>query len=111
MGWNVYDWRRILFTDETKNELRAPDGRTSLEKRKWMSFSKVTICRSKPYVLGRHTYDACEELVPLLRLVFKARRYVLQILDDQIVSFVSFVGSDFLIMHDNAWLHAAEDVI
>lgn len=53
---------------------------------------------------GGIDYDACTELVQILRPNVIARRYVLDILDEHVVPFAPFIGPDFSLMHDNAQL-------
>nr|CAI5838635.1 unnamed protein product [Callosobruchus analis] len=60
---------------------------------------------------GDIAYDACTELVRLPISALNARRYVLEILEEHVVPFAPFIGTDFLLMHDYAGPHVALYVI
>lgn len=116
-GWNLNDWRRVLFTDETRIGLRSPDGHCRVWRRDGERFAQACISPREPFAggslmfWGGIAYDACTELVPLPRPALNARRYVLEIFEEHVVPFALFIGADFLLMHDNARPHVALDVI
>lgn len=117
VGWNLNDWRRVLFTDETRIALRSPDGRSRVWRREGERFAQACISPREPFAGGSFmfwggiSYDARTELVPLPRPALNARRYILEIIEEHVVPFAPFIGPDFLLMHDNARPHVAADVV
>lgn len=112
MGWNEDHRGRVLFTDETRIGLWAPNTRTlRVWKRKGERFSQAYIFSKERFTVGTVlfwggiAYDV--ELLPLLRHALTEQRNVLEILDGNGVPFAPYIWPHFLvvmIMLDPTWL-------
>lgn len=116
VNWTNDQWSKVLFTDECRVALRAPDGRERVYRRRGERFLPITTRQTVSYqggsimVWGGICSDARTELVIVDRRL-TAARYIEEILQDHVVAFVDFIGrEDFLLMHDNARAHVAAEV-
>lgn len=116
VNWNVNDWKKVLFTDETRINLSAPDGRQKVWRRPGERYAQACFSTRVPFgggsvmFWGGISFDARTELVVVGRPALNAPRYVEHILEEHVIPFAPFIGPDFKLMHDNARPHSAECV-
>lgn len=117
VNWTNEQWSKVLFTDESRVALRAPDGRERVYRRRGERFLPITTRQTVSYqggsvmVWGGICSDARTELV-IVNHRLTATRYIEDILENHVVPFVDFIGrEDFLLMHDNARAHVARSVV
>lgn len=115
-NWTHEQWANVLFTDECRMALRAPDGRQRVWRRRGERFLPITTTQTVSFhggsimVWGGVSSDARTELVVVSNRL-NATRYVGEILQDHVLSYMGFIGHDnFLLMHDNARPHTAQCV-
>ncbi|KAG8255535.1 hypothetical protein J6590_090409 [Homalodisca vitripennis] len=53
-------------------------------------------------ISGWMIFEACTKLVCVLRRALNAQKYMADVLEEHVVPYVSFVGDDFIFLHDNA---------
>lgn len=113
VNWTTEQWSKVLFTDECRVALRAPDGRERVYRRRGERFLSITTRQTVSYqggsvmVWGGVCSEARTELVIVDRRL-TAAMYIEEILQDHVVPFVDFIGrEDFLLMQDNARAHTA----
>lgn len=112
-NWTVDDWSKVLFTDECRMALRAPDGRHRVYRRRNERYLPNTTVQTVSYdggsvmVWGGISCDARTELVVVDQRL-NAHRYIEEILQEHVVPYAGFIGNEtFLLMHDNARSHVA----
>lgn len=116
VNWTVNDWKKVLFSDETRVSLSSPDGRERVWRRRGERFAQACFSPRVPFgggsvmFWGGIQYDARTELVVIPRPALTAQRYVTDILEEHVVPFAPFVGHQFQLMHDNARPHSAAAV-
>lgn len=115
-NWSHDQWARVLFTDECRIALNAPDGRQRVWRRKGERYLAITTTPTVSFgggsvmVWGGVSSDARTELV-IVDNALTATRYVEDILQEHVVPFGGFIGYDqFILMHDNARPHVAHIV-
>lgn len=114
--WTVDDWKRVLFTDETRVSLKSPDGRDRVWRRPGERFSECAISQKEPFgggskmFWGGICFEARTELVPIRARSMNAEFYLENIIQDHVMPFAPFIGDTFLLMHDNARPHIARTV-
>lgn len=114
--WNLEDWQRVLFSDETRVSLHSPDGRQRVWRRVGERFADGCMSSRVPFgggsvmFWGGISFDARTELVCVPRPALNAHRYVTDILEEHVVPFAPFIGPNFILMHDNARPHSASVV-
>lgn len=115
-NWSLEDWGNVLFTDESRVALRAPDGRERVYRRRGERFLPITTRQTESFhggsvmVWGGISSDARTELV-IVEGRENAARYIEEILQEHVVPYVDFIGAEnFLLMHDNARAHTAQSV-
>lgn len=114
--WTVDDWKRVLFTDETRVALNSPDGRRRVWRRPGERNSQCCIVAKEPYgggslmFWGGISWEARTELVPIRGGSLTAQRYLAEILEDHVMPYMPFIGENALLMHDNARPHVAHIV-
>lgn len=107
-SWTHEQWSKVLWTDEWRVVLRAPTGRERVWRRHWERFLPITTTQTVCFhggsvlVWAGICSDTRTELVVVAgRLT--AVRYIREILQEHILPFVAFLGSeDFILMQDNA---------
>lgn len=116
-NWTVDDWKRVLFTDETRVSLKSPDGRERVWRRPGERFSACTISPREPFGGGSRMFwggicfDARTELVPIHQRSMNAQFYLENIIQDHVMPFAPFIGDHFIFMQDNARPHIARPVL
>lgn len=113
VNWTLDQWSKVLFSDECRVALRAPDGRERVYRRRGERFLPITTRTTVSYQGGSVMVWAgvCSEARTELVFVdqrLTAARYIEEILQEHVVPFVDFISrEDFLFMHDNARAHTA----
>lgn len=116
-NWDENNWRRVLFSDESRFCLRSPDGRHRVWRRTGERISAATVVQQENFwggsvmVWGGISLEAKTELFVLQQRSLNANAYIRDILQDHVVPFAPFIGPDFLFMQDNARPHVARCVI
>lgn len=116
-NWTVNDWKRVLFTDETRVSLSSPDGRERVWRRPGERFAQCCISPRIPFgggsvmFWGGICYDNRTELVPIRPRSMNADFYLENIIVEHVMPFAFFVGDNFLFMQDNARPHVARQVL
>lgn len=115
VNWNIEDWSRVLFTDESRFCLYNSDRRVRVVRRPNERYAQCNIRAIMPFnggsvmVWGGITYDARTNLVPILDGSLTSRRYIGEILSEHVVPF-AHNRNNFILMHDNARPHTARIV-
>lgn len=115
-SWTLEEWKNVLFTDETRVALNSPDGRERVWRRPGERYSQCCTLETEPFgggsimFWGGISWETRTELVPIQGGALNALRYVETILQDHVVPFMPFIGSESLLMHDNARPHKARCV-
>lgn len=116
-NWTINDWKQVLFSDETRVSLKAPDGRERVWRRRGERFASCNISPKIPFgggskmFWGGICFDARTELVPIRTRSMNAQYYLENIIVEHVMPFAPFVGPNFLFMQDNARPHVARQVI
>lgn len=116
LRWTMEQWKNVLFSDESRIALNAPDGRQRVYRRRSERFAPCAIVETVGYqggsimVWGAISYEARTDLVVVSRGSMTAQRYVEEVLQDHVVPFAPFIGENFILMHDNARAHVAGQV-
>lgn len=114
--WDDGDWRRVLFTDESRFCLRSPDGRHRVWRRQGERYGPATVTEQRNFwggsimVWAGISYDGKTELHILVERSLNANSYITDILQEYVVPFAPFIGDNFILMHDNARPHVARCV-
>lgn len=115
-NWTVNDWKQVLFSDETRVSLKAPDGRERVWRRRGERFNAVCISPKVPFgggskmFWGGICFGARTELVPIQMKSMNAQYYLENIIVYHVMPFAPFIGPNFLFMQDNARPHVARQV-
>lgn len=116
VNWTHEQWAKVLFTDECRIALRAPDGRERVWRRRGERFLPITTTQTESFhggsimVWGGISSDARTELV-IVDNRLTAARYIEEILQEHVLPYTGFIGeNEFLLMHDNARPHVAHCV-
>lgn len=114
--WREEHWSQILFTDESRFNLRSPDGRDRVWRRPGERYAACTFTSRTPYgggsimVWGGISSDARTELVLIQNGALTAHRYIEEVLIPHVIPFAPHIGEDFMLMHDGARPHTARCV-
>ncbi|CAH2100838.1 unnamed protein product [Euphydryas editha] len=112
-NWTMEQWKNVLFSNESRIALRGPDGRQRVYRRKKERFTPCAMTETVGYqggsimIWGGISYEARTELVIFDRGSVNAQRYVEEVLQDHVITFTTFIGENFRLMHDNARCHVA----
>lgn len=111
-AWRNEQWSCVLFTDESRFNLRSPDGREKVWRRRGERYSQCCISERSPFGDGGVMVWAGVCMNARTELVFidgnlTADRYINECLANHVVPFGPYIGNDFLLMHDNARPHVA----
>lgn len=115
--WTVNDWKKVLFSDETRISLNCPDGRERVWRRSGERFASCNISPKVPFgggsvmFWGGICFDGRTELVPIRVTSMNANYYLENIVVEHVMPFVPFLGPNCLFMQDNARPHVARQVI
>lgn len=111
--WEQNDWENILFTDESRYNVFASDGRIRVYRRPGERYAPCNITGEVQYgggsvhVWGGICARAKTELHVFGRGNVNAHVYITDILQDLVMPFSEFIGENFTLMQDNAKPHAA----
>lgn len=115
-NWTHEQWSKVLWTDECRVALRAPDGRERVWRRRGERFLPITTRQTVSFhggsvmVWGGISSDARTELA-VVNGRLTAVRYIEEILQEHVLPYVGFMGyEEFILMQDNARPHAARCV-
>lgn len=115
--WTIEDWKRVLFTDETRVSLHSPDGRERVWRRHGERHSQACITPRVAFgggsimFWGGISWEARTELVVVRGRGLTSTRYIEEILQDQVMPYMPFIGPQALFMQDNARPHKARCVM
>lgn len=116
VNWTLRQWSDVLFTDESRFCLRAPDGRERIWRRRNERYADCTISERLSFnggsvmVWAGISTEAHTDLIFVENGALNAHRYVEDILQETVVPFSHFIGDDFILMQDNAKPHVARVV-
>lgn len=111
--WQLQNWRRVLFSDESKFTLFGNDGRARVFRRRNERFNPCCLSTRVPFgggslmVWGGITVNDRTDLVIIRNGSLTARRYIDEVLDVQVRHRAEAGGDNFIFMHDGARPHAA----
>lgn len=115
-NWTLRQWSEVLFTDESRFCLRAPDGRERVWRRRNERYADCTISERVSFnggsvmVWAGISTEAHTDLIFVENGALNAHRYVEDVLQESVVPFSHFIGDGFVLMHDNARPHVARVV-
>lgn len=110
------EWRRVLFTDESRFCVNFVDGRQKMWRYRGERYNPTNFTETVAYgggsvmVWGGISLGARTELVFIENGSLTALRYISEILEPHVMPFAPFIGDDFVFMHDNARPHTARVV-
>lgn len=116
VNWNIQDWERVLFTDETRFCLYSSDRRLRVIRRPGERYAQ---CNTRGTTLfnggsvmfwGGISITARTDLVSLRGGTLNSERYIREILSEHVVPFAPYIGNNFRLMHDNARPHVSRVV-
>lgn len=116
LSWEEADWDPVLFTDESKFCLDFTDGRRRVWRRKNERYCDAAIVEHDRYgggsvmVWGGISLQGRTDLHVIQRGTLNGMRYRDDILHPLVRPYAGAVGSDFLLMDDNAPPHRARIV-
>lgn len=116
LEWNIEDWGRVLFTDESRFCLYSSDRRQRVIRRPNERYAQCNIRQTTLFnggsvmVWGGISLNARTELLPVHGGALNSERYIREILSEHVVPFAPYIGDNFLLMQDNARPHVAHIV-
>uniref|UniRef100_T1HHE3 DDE_3 domain-containing protein n=1 Tax=Rhodnius prolixus TaxID=13249 RepID=T1HHE3_RHOPR len=116
-NWSENDWRNVLFSDESRFALYAPDGRRRVYRRPGERYAPCNISGRLPFgggsvmVWAGFSMGAHTELHVFNRAILNADLYVREILQQYVIPYAPFIGENFIFMQDNARPHTAVCVV
>jgi hypothetical protein len=116
-NWNLEQWSNGLFTDESRFCLRSPNGRERVWRRRNERYADCTISERVSFnggsvmVWAGISTNAHTALIFVENGAVNAHRYVQNILQEAVVPFSHFIGDGFVLMHDNARPHVANNYL
>lgn len=116
-NWTVDDWKSVLFSDETRVNLKSSDGRERVWRRPGGRFSRCNITPKIPFgggtvmFWGGICFNGRTELVPIRMRSMNADYYLEHVIVEHVMPFAPFVEPNFVFMQDNARPHVARQVI
>ena len=114
--WTRQQWRRVLFTDESRFSLDHNDGRSRVWRRPGERFADPCIAEHDRYgggsvmVWGGITYANRTRLYVVPGGAMTGVRYRDEVLEPIVVPFAENVGQNIIFMDDNARAHRARVV-
>lgn len=115
--WDIQQWSRVLFADETRMCLHGSDRRRRVYRRPGERYAQCCIAETVAYGGGSCMMWAGISIEAKTELVFvpgggrggglTAERYINDILLGHVLPYAGFIGENFLLMHDNARCHTA----
>lgn len=116
LAWNLEDWSRVLFSDESRFCLTGSDRRVRVWRRRNERYAQACIAERLPFgggsvmVWAGISSEAHTELVFVANGALNAHRYIEEILQDHVVPYMAFLGDGAVYMQDNARPHVARIV-
>lgn len=117
LDWEVEQWKRVLFSDESRMCLHGSDRRGRVYRRPGERYAQCCFAETVAYGGGSCMMWAGISFDGKTELVFvpgggrggglTSDRYITDILQDHVLSYAGYIGDDFLLMHDNARCHTA----
>ena len=113
-NWQVRHWRPLIFTDESRFDLRWPGGRIRVWRSTTKRYRACNIAQHDRYgegsVMGWGgiSLEGRTDLLVLNRGSLKGARYRDEILRPIVGPYSGVVGPVFLLVHGNAWPHVAK---
>lgn len=114
-NWNVQQWSKVLFSDESRFCLRSSDGRQRVWRRtgeryeQEMFKEKISFQGGSVMVWAGISLEARTELCVLPRNSLNAVGYI-QVLEQHLLPIVPLIGDGCIFMQDNARPHVARIV-
>lgn len=112
-NWTIDDWRKVLFSDETRISLKSSDGRQRVYRRRGEREAAFNFVPHEPFGRGSKmfwagiSFNGRTELVSIHARAMNAEFYVENILQEHVMPYAPFIGPDFVFMQDNARPHVA----
>lgn len=112
LGWQLRQWRPVLFTDESRFRLTRCDGRVRVYRRPNERYSAAAVQEVSRFgdgsvmVWGGISLEEKTDLV-VIPGSLTAARYIDIILSDHVIPAAYGIGPDFIFMQDNARPHTA----
>lgn len=116
IGWNIENWQRVCFSDESRFSLYSSDRRVRVIRRPHERYAQCNIQPTHMFnggsimVWGGISFHEKTNLVPLREGSLNSRRYIDEILSEHVVPLAAPIGQNFIFMHDNARPHTARIV-
>lgn len=123
LNWTLEQWGSVLFSDETRICLYGNDRRRKVYRRTGERFAECCIEERIAYGGGSCMIWCAISMEARTDPVFIRRgdrrhgrggltgaRYIEEILADNVVPYVDYIGDEFIFMHDNAKPHTARIV-
>lgn len=113
VNWDIEQWTKVLFTDESRFCLRSPDGRERVWRRQNERFMDCVISERLSFnggsvmVWAGISREAHTDLIFVENGALNAHRYIEDILQNAVVPYSHFIGDGFVLMQDNARPHVA----
>jgi transposase len=116
LNWTAADWGTVLFTDESRFTLSTNDRRVRVYRRPRTRFIQDHISQLNAYggggamAWGGINSHGRTDLHIVQHGTLNSEGYIMDILQEYVISFAPFIGDNFILMHDNASPHTARIV-
>lgn len=110
------NWRRVVFSDESRFNLYHSDGRTRVYRRRGERFADNTVLERNRFgggsvmVWGAINYDFRSRLI-VINGNLNARRYIDEVLRPELIPLIQRQRHRLTFQHDNARPHTARDTV
>lgn len=114
-NWNLQQWSKVLFSDESRFCLWSADGRQRVWRRRGERYDQNMFSERTSYeggsvmVWAGISLESRTELCVLPRNSLNAVGYT-RVVEEHVVPFAPFIGEGFILMQDNARPHVARIV-
>lgn len=115
-NWNVEDWGRCLFSDETRVRLHSSDGRVKVWRNRGERYIENHVTYHQAYgggsitVWGGISQTRRTELVMLGNATMNSVRYLNEVLQPVVLPFANEIGDGFVFVDDNARPHRTRQI-